>query len=297
MKLTRSVFISYSWDSAHHKKWVLQLAQRLGGHGIRVWLDQLSLRPGESMTQFMEQKIRSSGHVLVICTPEYAKRANRRVGGVGYEQQIISTRIAAGIPRHKFIPIIKAGDFGLGASSAMPQHLAGCYAIDMRGKSLSQNKFDELLGAIANVPHSTKRARPKRRSLIRFPTLEHDGWRLESGVLMNRRHPKTFHIPSERRRRSATIGDLVKLIFETVDLDGTRSGERMWVDITGTFDSCLVGKLSNSPLTDNKNLYFGAPIIFRPEHIIDFIPRSEKLRMWRRQRANAKRSVARRIAG
>jgi hypothetical protein len=239
----------------------------------------------------MEQKIRSSGHVLVICTPEYARRSNRRLGGVGYEQQIISARIAAGIPRHKFIPIVRTGDFGVSPSSAMPNHLAGCYAIDMREKGLSQKKFDELLGAISNVPRPTKRTRPKRRSLIRFPTLKDDGWKLTSGVLMNRKYPKTFHIPSERKRKGTGIGDLVKLIFETVDLDGTRSGERMWVDVTGTYDRFLVGNLSNSPVTDNKNLYFGAPLIFRPEHIIDFIPRAEKLRMWRKQRASALRTT------
>lgn len=291
MKRARSVFISYSWDSATHKRWVLQLARRLSRQGIRVWLDQLSVRPGQSLTQFMEQKIRSSGHVLVICTPEYARRANKRVGGVGYEQQIISTQIATGIPRHKFVPIIRAGEFGLGASAAMPEHLAGCCAIDMRGKSPSRKRFDELLGAIAMVTRTTKRIRPRKRSLIRFPTLKGDGWRLTSGVAMNRKYPKTFHIPSETQRTAAGIGDLVKLIFETVDLDGTRSGERMWVDITGTFGQFLVGELSNSPLTDNKNLYFGASVIFRSEHIIDLIPRSEKLRMWRRQRANAKRKI------
>jgi|SRR5579859_1083687 len=291
MKRIRSVFISYSWDSTNHRKWVLQLARRLASHGIRVWLDQLSVRPGQSLTQFMEQKIRSSGQVLVICTPQYARRANRRLGGVGYEQQIISARIAAGIPRHKFIPIVRTGDFGVGPLSAMPDHLAGCYAIDMRGKQHFQRGFDELLGAISSMPRSTRQIHPKRRSLIRFPTLKDDGWKLTSGVLMNRKYPKTFHIPAERQRKDAGIGDLVKLIFETVDLDGTRSGERMWVDITGTYDRFLIGKLSNSPLTDNKNLYFGAPVVFRPEHIIDFIPRAEKLRMWRKQRAKAARKA------
>jgi hypothetical protein len=47
----------------------------------------------------MEESIEASGHVLVICTPEYAKRANARRGGVGYEQQIISGHIMQGVPR------------------------------------------------------------------------------------------------------------------------------------------------------------------------------------------------------
>jgi TIR domain len=122
MRRPPSVFISYSWDSIPHKRWVLQLAERLIRNGVKVWIDQLNLRPGESLTRFMESKIKSSGHVLVICTPAYAKRANKRLGGVGYEQQIISGRIAAGIPRRKFIPIVRAGEIDLGPRCAL-QHL------------------------------------------------------------------------------------------------------------------------------------------------------------------------------
>src|SRR4051812_36864813 len=134
MKRPPSVFISYSWDSAIHKKWVRQLAERLIRNGVRVWIDQLNLRPGESLTRFMESKIKSSGHVLVICTPQYARRSNKRVGGVGYEQQIISGRIAAGIPRRKLIPIVRAGEIALGPKCAIPDHFVGSYALDMRAK-------------------------------------------------------------------------------------------------------------------------------------------------------------------
>src|SRR5436309_339431 len=150
MKRPPSVFISYSWDSAAHKKWVRQLAARLIRNGVRVWLDQLNVRPGDSLTRFMESKIRSSGHVLVICTPQYAKRANKPVGGVGYEQQIISGRIAAGIARRKFIPIVRAGEIGLGPKCAIPDHFIGSFALDMRVKRLSTSVFEDLLRAIFN---------------------------------------------------------------------------------------------------------------------------------------------------
>lgn|SRR5438552_11894718 len=121
MKRSPSVFISYSWDSAAHKKWVRLLAEPLIRNGVRVWIDQLNLRPGESLTRFMESKIKSSGHVVVVCTPQYARRSNKRVGGVGYEQQIISGRIAAGISRRKFIPIVRAGEIDLGPKCAIPR--------------------------------------------------------------------------------------------------------------------------------------------------------------------------------
>jgi len=69
---------------------VRELASRLVTNGVRVWLDEWQVRAGDSLTAFMERKIAASGHVLVICTPQYARRANARLGGVGYEQQIIS---------------------------------------------------------------------------------------------------------------------------------------------------------------------------------------------------------------
>ena len=91
-----SVFISYSWDGVAHRKWVRELATRLVSNGVRVWLDEWHVRAGDSLTAFMERKIATSGHVLVVCTPQYARKANTRRGGVGYEQQIISGRIEPG---------------------------------------------------------------------------------------------------------------------------------------------------------------------------------------------------------
>ena len=169
MKRAPSVFISYSWDSAAHKKWVGQLAARLINNGVRVWIDQLQVQPGDSLTQFMEEKIRSSGHVIVICTPSYAKRSNRRIGGVGYEQQIISGRIAAGIPRRKFIPIIRNGEIDPGPRCAVPEHFIGSYILEMRGKRLNTGKLEELLRAIFGKKRIPKPSRTslRQRALIR----------------------------------------------------------------------------------------------------------------------------------
>src|ERR1700730_2161631 len=109
MPRATSVFVSYSWDSPAHIRWVERLALYLTGAGITVVLDRWNMQPGESLTQFMEREIRRAGHVLVVCTPNYARRSDRRRGGVGYEQQIISARIAEGISRKKFIPVLRTG--------------------------------------------------------------------------------------------------------------------------------------------------------------------------------------------
>jgi len=51
------VFISYSWDSAEHKQWVLKLADLLILNGVDVLLDQYELSIGKNMFPFMEQSV------------------------------------------------------------------------------------------------------------------------------------------------------------------------------------------------------------------------------------------------
>ena len=41
-----SVFLSYSWDSDEHKRWVAALGSELKAHEVAVKLDQTDLRPG-----------------------------------------------------------------------------------------------------------------------------------------------------------------------------------------------------------------------------------------------------------
>ena len=82
--------ISYSWDSDPHKLWVRDLAIRLLDAGITVKLDQWHLVPGDQLPHFMETAVRESEHGLVVCTRRYKGRSDNRVGGVGYEGEIMS---------------------------------------------------------------------------------------------------------------------------------------------------------------------------------------------------------------
>ena len=100
---TPKVFISYSWDSDSHKKWVADLATRLRNDGIETILDQWHLVPGDQLTAFMEHAIHDNDYVLVICTPEYQQKSNERKGGVGYEGDIMTAEVFAQRNHHKFI--------------------------------------------------------------------------------------------------------------------------------------------------------------------------------------------------
>ena len=96
------VFISYSHDSPGHKRWVAELAVQLRHKGIDAILDQWDLSPGEDVTRFMEEGLRSADRVLMICTSEYVRKANAGQGGVGYERMIVTAALIRDLGTKKF---------------------------------------------------------------------------------------------------------------------------------------------------------------------------------------------------
>lgn len=283
-----SALISYSWDSEEHKVWVRGIAQRLRRNGVDVKLDQWHVKPGQSLTQFMEREIVECDHVIIICTPNYYERSLSRKGGVGYEQQIISGHIASGVPREKFIPVVREGNFEPGNNCSIPPHFSGIFAVDMRNQNSIDGSIELLLRSIFNEPlHAIPEIgeRPiwdvqeqTNFSELRLPTIDLDGYELRSGLAQHHRTPETFYMPREDERQTLNVGDIVKLIFiiavtadpEDPDDDGT-FGERMWVIVKGRIGPYYIGNLNNMPLTsgEQENLTFEDEVIFLPEHVID----------------------------
>ncbi len=137
-----TVFVSYSYDSEEHKEWVLQLAARLKEKGgVNVILDRWNLRKGHDRAHFMETGIVSSKFVLVVCTPEYARKADERTGGVGYEAMIITAQLAQDILQAKFIPVLREG----GWNSALPTWLQARIGTDLKGDPYSEEEYEELV--------------------------------------------------------------------------------------------------------------------------------------------------------
>src|SRR5262245_53545557 len=146
------VFISYSWESDDHKRWVRYFGEKLREAGIEARLDQWFVRPGDSFTAFMEQEVEAADFVLVVCTPTYAHKSNSRQGGVGYEQQIVSGRLMFGAQRCKFIPLLRKGDDKPGLTCAIPTHFGGVKFIDFRNDVAFNARFEQLLRAILSKP-------------------------------------------------------------------------------------------------------------------------------------------------
>ena len=88
-----TALISYSWDDEDHKRWARWLAERLRADVVEATIDQWGTVPGDQLPAFMEKAIAGNDFVLIVCTPRYKQRSEERVGGVGYEGDIITAEL------------------------------------------------------------------------------------------------------------------------------------------------------------------------------------------------------------
>src|ERR1019366_1266774 len=142
------VFISYAHTTDQHREWVIEFSGNLRAKGIEAILDFWDLRPGDDKVVFMEDAIASSKYVLLICTPEYAEKANTRTGGVGYESMVVTGQLADNLSTSKFIPILRAGDW----KTSLPDWLQTRLGIDLRNDPYSPSEFEKLLRALHDRP-------------------------------------------------------------------------------------------------------------------------------------------------
>ena len=145
------VFISYAWED-DIKIWVKEFADRLKSDGINVHLDQYDLTLGDRLPKFMEEQITSADYVLIICTPTYKRKADRRTGGVGYEGHIISGELMNLSNERKFIPVKRKGTF----ENAIPTFLAGKLGIDLsEGNNQYETNYQDLITTIFGKNHKS----------------------------------------------------------------------------------------------------------------------------------------------
>lgn len=161
------VFFSYSWDSESHKRWVLRLAATLIRNGVKILIDEWDLPKFQNdLYFFMERGIAQADHVIMVCTLNYASRANARRGGVGVESAIITGEFYEKAKPNKFIPIIRKERGRL--LRCLPRYLKSRYAIDFSKDAEYGEKFEELLRKILRRP------KYKRPNLGPMPQLRSD---------------------------------------------------------------------------------------------------------------------------
>lgn len=145
----RTVFISYSWESEAHKSWVGRLGEDLRAHGITVWLDQFEMKLGDDVTEFMERGVSDAGHVLMVCTESFGNKANERLGGVGYEQSVVTSEILnSRPPRGRFVCLLRQGT----PSLALPRYMQSRLWLDCRDDSAYPNALTQLVEHFLSRP-------------------------------------------------------------------------------------------------------------------------------------------------
>ena len=139
-----TAFISYSWEGAQHREWVIALAADLRRDGVETTLDLWHTDLGDQLTHFMEREICNNDFVLIVCTPTYRRKSNQRAGGVGYEGNIMTADVAESGDHRKYIPILAQGSW----SEAAPFWLKGKRYVDLQTSELYEANYRELLDAL-----------------------------------------------------------------------------------------------------------------------------------------------------
>jgi hypothetical protein len=142
-----SCFISYSWDDDDHMAWVHKLATDLREVGIETVLDQWNLQPGGNLPKFMEDAVYNSDFTVLVCTPNFARKANAASGGVGYEKNIVTGAIFGGAPPERFIPVLRGAH-----ADSLPTYLLHKTYVDFSDDSGYRTRLEQLARAIHERP-------------------------------------------------------------------------------------------------------------------------------------------------
>jgi hypothetical protein len=135
-------FISYSWDGTDHQDRVSELAERLQGEsGVQIVFDKWGLQSGGDKQHFMEQAVTAQDFVIIVCTENYAERADNREGGVGYETMVISAEMADDLRSKKFIPVLRQGTF----KTSFPTYIKNKMGVDLSGNPYREDEDERLI--------------------------------------------------------------------------------------------------------------------------------------------------------
>ena len=143
----RSVFISYSWDDDAHRAWIARLAQTLRQQNIHVIVDKTDLKFGAHIKSFMLGSIMKADFVLIILTPKYRLKAEKRINGAGYEYNIINDELFKLINKNeKFIPAVR-GEW----KKSITQFLQGFNCVDLRPGNNYEANLQQMIDQILST--------------------------------------------------------------------------------------------------------------------------------------------------
>lgn len=141
------VFVSYSWNPPSNQQNVFELIKKLELDGINVVYDRKVLYPGQDINYFMESILTSEeiNAVIIACNKDYAEKANKRMGGVGYESELILSEIKNDPLQRKYIPVIF--EHNENGELPLPNFLKSRLCVDLS----KDTGYKDLLTAIRNL--------------------------------------------------------------------------------------------------------------------------------------------------
>lgn len=153
------VMISYTRSSPEHQQWVDELFRFLRANGINAWLDTYFLRPGMDVVQWMCNELDLADRVILVCDEQYAARADRRHGGVGWETMIVQGDMYADMNRDrpedapaKYIPVVRSRS----RDEGLPRYLRTRLTLDappgQADDMFRRQLLDEILRAGPEIP-------------------------------------------------------------------------------------------------------------------------------------------------
>lgn len=144
--------MSYSHDDDEHSNWVVALARRLRSNGVDVCLDRWDVTLGGNLARFMERAADDSYRVVAVISDSYARKANGREGGAGFEAQMLSARLYQNLDTDQVIPLIRNNST---EPPGLPAFLGGRLWLDFRNASTEEENYEKLLRELHQVPIET----------------------------------------------------------------------------------------------------------------------------------------------
>jgi hypothetical protein len=143
------VFISHTSTTEPAVAWVKELALFLIEHGIQARLDRFHLRRGMDLPQWMCNELGLASKVIVICDEAYKKKADGRLGGVGWETMIIQGDVANLPPEStKYQVIVREEEM----SKGLPMYLRTRYGFLAPPSDNTQSFRQELVRELLDLP-------------------------------------------------------------------------------------------------------------------------------------------------
>jgi len=168
----KKIFISYSWDGEEHQQWVKQLADELEAYEeFHIVLDQYDLDATTDKNYFMEKAVFDSDIILVICTENYAKKADARHGGVGIETFMTTIKHWEESEQHGESNIIAVARGKRELS--IPKYLKGKFAINFSNENFHEN-FQILLTELKKATIPVNKRPKKTKSLKKNQSIIYD---------------------------------------------------------------------------------------------------------------------------